>query len=66
MLRLVSGAALLLSAYSTAMAAADEVQINEHTLCRAAIHAAAAESYRLYLPHWNRFRKPRPRVTASS
>ena len=39
MLRLVSGAALLLSAYSTAMAAADEVQINEHTLCRAAIHA---------------------------
>ena len=39
MLRLVSGAALLLSAYSTAMAAADEVQINEHTLCRAATHA---------------------------
>ena len=39
MLRLVSGAALLLSAYSTAMAAADQVQINEHTLCRAATHA---------------------------
>jgi hypothetical protein len=39
MLRLVSGAALLLSAYSTTIAAADEVQINEHTLCHAAIHA---------------------------
>ena len=39
MLRLVSGAALLLSAYSTTMAAPDEVQINDHTLCRAAIHA---------------------------
>jgi hypothetical protein len=35
MLRLVSGAAFLLSAYSTTVAAADEVQINEHTLCRA-------------------------------
>ena len=24
------------------------------------VQTAAAESYRLYLPHWNRFRKPRP------
>jgi hypothetical protein len=39
MLRLVSGAALLLSAYSTTIAAADDVQINEHTLCQVAIHA---------------------------
>jgi hypothetical protein len=39
MLRLVSGAAFLLSAYSTTVATADEVQINEHTLCRATIHA---------------------------
>jgi len=40
MLRLVSRAALLLSAYSTTIAAAaDDVQINEHTLCQVAIHA---------------------------
>jgi len=42
MLRLVSGAAFLLSAYSTTVAAADEVQINEHTLCRATIQAFEA------------------------
>jgi hypothetical protein len=24
------------------------------------VQTAAAESYRLYLPHWNRFRKPPP------
>jgi hypothetical protein len=42
MLRLVSGAALLLSAYSTTIAAADDVQISEHTLCQVAIHAFGA------------------------
>ena len=47
MLRLISGAALLLSAYSTTIAAADEVQINEHTLCQVAVHAFDANDLQM-------------------